>query len=255
MSLKFHIDAAKIASQFKEFATEIEQDLKKSIANLAAITHAKVQEMASQELKSSRKEFLDSLGFEEIADGIWVVSIDESGLWREEGIEPNFDMKPGLLSKNAKISKKGNKYKIIPFDYGKAPSQTAPSAQVIVNAIRQNLKRENVPFKKIERNPDGSPKTGKLHTFNFGNPNGRLGGPGRGTTPAMKGVSIYQTITKSGNVRRDILTFRTVSSGPGSEGKWIHPGSEAKKFLDRALEFSINEFENKILPEILEKWG
>jgi hypothetical protein len=67
-------------------------------------------------------------------------------------------------------------------------------------------------------------------------------------------VSIYQSVTATGNVRRDILTFRTVSEGPASQGKWIHPGLPPKHFLDRASEWAIKEWENNILPAVLEKY-
>lgn len=254
MSLKFNIDANAIAEQFKAFKLEVEQDLNKAVANLAAITDAKVKEMANQELHTSRQEFMDSLGFEEVSPGVWIISVDESGLFVEEGIDANKDMKPGLLAKDFKVSKDGNRYKAIPFDYGAPPSTQSPSTMQIVSYLRQQLKKEAIPFKKIERNTDGSPKVGKLHEFDFGNPRGTMGGPGKGNTPVLNGLSIYQTVTKTGNVRRDILTFRTVSSGPGSQGKWHHPGLEAKKFLDRALDWAMKEWEEKILPEVMKKW-
>jgi hypothetical protein len=254
MALKFNIDAAAIAAQFKEFATEVEQDLQKAVANLAAITDAKVKEMANNELHSTRKKFMDSLGFEEVSPGVWVISVDEGGLFVEEGIEPNKDMKPDLLEKDYKTSKDGHRYKAIPFDYGKAPSQQTAKTQELVSYLKQELKKQNVPFKKIERNSDGSPKVGKLHEFDFGNPGGRMGGPGNGNTPVFKNLSIYQSVTAAGQVRRDILTFRTVSSGPASANKWIHPGLDAKKFLDRALEWAMKEWEDKILPEVMKKW-
>lgn len=249
-NLKIKIDTASIAAQFKALALEVEQDLNKGIANLAAITHAKVAEMAGDELKSSRKTLTDNLGFEEISPGVWVVSIDEEALWIEEGIEANHDMKPDLLKGATKTSKDGYKYRSISFDHGKAPSQMTGAAQMIVQRIKSNLKKEGVPFKKIEKNPNGSPRTGKLHTFDWGGSR-----PGKGNTPELKGVSIYQTVTKSGNVRRDILTFRTVSGGPKSAGKWLHPGFQAKKFLDRAADWAMKEWEDKILPEVLAKYG
>lgn len=250
MALKIKIDTQSIAKQFKELALEVEQDLNKGVANLASITHAKVAEMASDELHSSRKQLMDNLGFEEINPGVWVVSIDQDALWIEEGIEPNFDMKPGLLKGAQNTSKDGYKYRVIPMDHGKAPSQMNGYAQGLVAKIKANLKREGVPFKKIEKNANGSPRTGKLHEFSWDSEI-----PGKGNTPALKGVSIYQTITKSGNVRRDILTFRTVSGGPKSHGKWIHPGYDPKRFLDRAAEWATKEWEDKILPEILSKYG
>lgn len=249
MSIKIKFDVDKIAAQFKEFAMEVEQDLVKSVANLAAITHAKVSEMAQQELHSTRKDFMNSLEFEEIVPGVWVVSVDEKGLYIEEGIEANKDMKPDLLKRGAKTSKDGHKYKSIPFDYGKYKSHLTPYAQGVVNQIKQNLRKQGILFRKIEFNKDGSPRTGKLHSLDFG---GEI--PGKGNTPVMKGVSIYQSITKRGSVRRDILTFRTVSSGPASEGKWIHPGLEPKHFLDKAAAWAMKEWEDNILPEILNKW-
>jgi hypothetical protein len=254
IKLNFNIDAAALADQFKSFKLEVEQDLNKAVANLAAITDAKVKEMASKELKSSRQPFMDSLGFEEISPGVWIISVDESGLWVEEGIESNKDMKPDLLAKDFKTSKDGNRYKAIPFDYGTAPSTQTPSTQMVVSYLKSQLRKEKIPFRKIEKNVDGSPKVGKLHELDFGNPRGTMGGPGKGNTPQFKNLSIYQSVTKSGNVRRDILTFRTVSSGPGSQGKWHHPGLEAKKFLDRALDWAMKEWEEKILPEVMEKW-
>ncbi|CAM6004820.1 unnamed protein product [Sphagnum balticum] len=237
-------------------ALDIKKDFDKGVAQLAAVTHARVVEMASEELHSSRKTFMDNLSFEEVAAGVWVVAVDEKGLWVEEGIEPNFDMKPGLL--------KGKPYRVIPFDHGKAPSQLNGYAQNLVSNIRAQLKKEKVPFKKLENYADG-PNKGKpiagqvdkpvrLHTFDFSK--GRQSqGSGFGGNPDLKGVNIYQTLTKSGNVRRDIMTFRTVSSGPASEGKFIHPGTKRHKFLDRALEWGTEIWETKILPEILDKYS
>lgn len=252
MSLKLEVNASEIAAQFKELALEVEQDINRGIASVAAMTHAKVAEMAAEELNTTLKTLQDSLGFEEISQGVWVVSIDEKALWIEEGIEPNKDMKPDLLRGARKTSKKGHKYRPIPFDYGKAPSQMSPQTEMLVAKIKQHLKKEKIPFKKIEKHADGkTPKLGKLHEFTIDSERPSA----RASTPALQNVSIYQSRTSTGNVRRDILTFRTVSESPASQGKWIHPGLTAKKFLDRAFEFAVNKWENEILPEILKKYS
>lgn len=249
MSLKIKVDIQSLAQQCKEFALEAEHDLKKGVAGLAASTHANVAMMASQELHSSRKDFMDNLGFEEIAEGIWVVSIDEKGLWIEEGLEAGHDMKPDLL-KNAKTSKNGYRYQIIPFEHTKPPSQTTDTAKDIVRQIKNNLKKERIPYKKIEKDSRGKPKLGKLHSFSWDSAI-----PGRGNTPVLSRVSIYQNLNKqTGKVQRDIFTFRTVSENPKSNGKWIHPGVKAKKYLDIAAEWAMRTWENEILPEILNKW-
>lgn len=259
MNLKFKFDAAKFAEQFKNFAVEVENDIQKGIATLAAQTHARVLQMAEENLSSATfLEFRNTVGFDEISPGIYIISVAEEGMWVEEGVKPNTDMKPALL-KNGKTSKSGTKYKVIPFDYGKTPSRTGTAMAAIIPKLEQELKKQlggsaKGIIRRIERNADGSPKVGKLHEFNFGNPNGRMGGPGKGNTPIFNGVSIYQTVTATGNVRRDVMTFRTVSSGPASAGKWIHPGLKAQKFLDKAFEMAIKDWEQNKLPEILAKW-
>lgn len=254
MGIKFNIDTSSIAAQLKEFALEIEQDLQKAAADLAAVTNAKVKEMVATELKTGVKEFQDAVGWEEVAPGIFVVYIDESALWREDGLPPGFDMKPGLLKNATMVSKDGHRYRSIPFDHGKGgPATRTPQAEQIVSQIKSFLRKEKVPFKKIEKNADGSPRTGKLHRFK--EVPGSEPPTDRASHSALAGLSIYQTQdAKTGKVRRDILTFRTVSSGPASQNKWIHPGMEPKNFLDRAAEWATREWEDKILPEIINKW-
>jgi hypothetical protein len=253
MSIKINIDVAAIAAQFKEFAVEAEQEFIQGVKALASMTHAKVAELASQELKSSLKTLQDNLKFEEVSDGIWVVAIDEDALWIEEGLDANFDMKPGLL-RDGETAKDGHKYRVVPFEHSKAPSQMNGYAQNLVDRIKSELKQQKVPFKKIEKNAQGSPRVGLLHEFNFGGET-----PGKGNTPVLDRLRIYQTQTPGGGVRRDIFTFRTVSDKPNQKDKWLHPGVDAKKFLDRAVEWAMKEWETKVLPDLMTKvmkdWG
>lgn len=246
-NLKFEIDAEAIAKEFAEFALEVEQDLNTAVANLAAITNAKVKEMAQKELHSTRQKYIDALSFAEISPGLWVVSLDESALWIEEGL-PEHDMRPDLL-KNAKMSKNGIQYKVIPFNHSVAPSTLTQPAQEAQAFIKANLKKQGIPFKKIEVNADGSPKVGKLHSnLNFGG-----GTQGKGTSQRGDGVNIYQNKTASGSIRRDVMTFRTVTSK--SDGKWQYPGLDPKLFLDRAYEEALSLWESEILPDVLKRWG
>lgn len=255
-SLKINIDVAKLAAEFRELALEAEQEITKAVAGLATMTHARVAEQASMKLKSSLKQFQDNLGFEEISPGIWVVSIDQPALWVEEGIEPGHDMKPDLL-KNAEVGPNGKRHKVIPFDHGAPPTQRNATADRIVGELKQGLREINkkrkdnglqaVNIAKIEKNSDGSPRVGKLHEFDI--PSDKP--TANAKHPALKGLTIYQSKdSKTGNIRRDVLTFRTVSdsSDPNS---WIHPGFKAQNFLDEAANWALTEWENKILPELL----
>ena len=249
-NLKLKLDTSSLATTLKEYAAEVEQDINKGVARLAAQTKAHVLMDAGAELSSPTfKTFSKSVGMDDISPGIWVVSIDEKGLWVEEGIEPNTDMKPGLLKNATKTSKDGFKFRSIPFDKGKGKASATNYEFQLREQVKSALKKEGIPFKKIEKGSDGKPLTGLLHKKDFG---GEI--PGKGNTPVLQGVSIYQTLTKSGNVRRDILTFRTVSGGPKSAGKWFHPGYAPKKFLDRAQAWAEKEWEQTFIPEILSKW-
>lgn len=243
-----NIDVAGIAAQFKELQLEVEQDLQQGVARLAASMHAKILEDSQQELHSSRRQYSDALNrLEEVAPGIFLISLEESAMWIEEGIKPGYDMKESLL-KNPKLYPSGKKYKIVPFEYGKTPSSMSGFAKSVSSNIQRELKKRSVPYKKIEYGANGEAKTGRLHEFNFGGEK-----PGKGNTPVMKGVNIYQSM-QNGSVRRDILTFRTVTDGPESAGKWIHPGFAPKKFFEKAEEWGLKEWEQVMLPDILGKW-
>jgi len=262
VSLKLSANVDAITSQFQEFAKDIEDEMNKSMKNLATLAHAQIKLEASRgedKLKTTLSMYLEALSEpQETAPGLYVITLDEKALFIEEGMTAH-DMKPDLLQ--------GRKYRVIPFKYNTKPTDTAPDTQLLISAIQNKLKSEKIPYSKIEYNPDGSPKLGKLHDLKWGvnlrdqSKDGRMSGnigakvPGKGNTPRLQGLSIYQKLDQTGNVRRDILTFRTVSAGPAGDGKWMHPGLAAKKYMDKAMEEATRMWEEKILPGILEKWN
>lgn len=249
MNLKFFVNAQEIAAEFKEMKEQVEKAVTEGVRQVASMTYAKTQELASSKLKSTRDIYLDNLSFKEIENGIWVVTLDEPALWIEEGRKSG-SMIPDLLKKNAKIAKDGSRYKIIPFNRGKTPSQTPVSAQPMVNLLKTALRAAKIPYRKIEYNQDGSPRLGRLHTLNINSPRPSP----RASSPALHGVTIYQSMTTRGKVRRDIMTFR-IASSKHEGSKWIHPGLEARKFMDESLEWASNIFDKEILPAILEQFS
>jgi len=250
INLKFFIDAEALAKEFGELKKQVEEAITLGVKQVASMTYAKTQELASSKLRSTRQLYLDNLSFQEVGQGIWVVSLDQPALWLEEGRKAG-DMTEDLLRKNAKIAKDGSRYKAIPFEHGKSPSQTSANALMLVNQIKAELKARKIPYKKIEYNADGSPRLGRLHTIrdiNSPKPSARA------SHGALDSLTIYQRRLPSGKIRRDILTFRTVSSKMKGS-KWIHPGIEPKKFMDEALEWAEKIFNDEILPSILDKYS
>ena len=249
-NIKLNLDTGALTELLKEFSLEVEKDLNEGLKTLTTMTHAHVLELAEQELKSTKTMFKQNVTWAEIAPGVFAVTILSPAVWIDDGIKEDTDMKPALL-KNAKVSKSGVRYKIIPFDQAKGPSNLTAPAKNDLQELKSALKKKGVPYKKLELNEDGSPKLGKLHSFDLG---GRV--PGKGNTPILDRVNVYQTKNeKTGKVSRQITTFRTVTDGPGSEGKWIHPGLAPKDFLRRAGEWAETIWTTQIIPEIQRKYN
>ena len=246
--LKFEIDTSTIASEFGEIKREVSADLKKAVSGLASMTHAKTLELAN-ELGSMSKTYKDNISFQQIEENIWIVELDEKALWIEEGRKGGF-MDELLNGKSAKTNAKGEKYAVIPFEHSKNPSEQSSKAQELTNAIKSELKEQGINYRKPEYNADGSPKLGLIKRFNVDSAkikDSHKDGP-------LKGVAIYQRMDKGGKVRRDVMTFRIITERHREEGKWVHPGMEGKKLMDKAFSWCLDIWDNQILPEVLAKY-
>lgn len=244
MDLKFTINIDDLTNKVETFKEQFKADLLLGIKKLVGQINAHIKDEASKKLHSSYKLFLENYDMHETGANIWEFRIEKPALWIEEGLKPGFDMKEKILN--------GKRYRIIPFDWGKPPTQQPNKMKEIRSELSALLKQNKVSIDplRIEKNSDGTPKIGKLHSFDFG---GKL--MGKGKTPVLQGVSIYQSRDqKTGNVRRDILTFRTMVADPGQSGMWKHPGYEGKKFLNEAQEWAESYWEKEMLPEILSRW-
>ena len=249
--LKFEIDVNSIASEFGEMKKDLSKDLKQAVGGLASMTHAKTLELATQELGSLQKMYKDNVSFQQLEENIWVVSLDEKALWIEEGRKSGF-MEELLNGKSSKTSASGEKYAVIPFEHSKNPSEQSSRAQQLTNMIKDELKERGINYRKPEYNADGSPKLGLIKRFNV--ESAKLKESHK--DEPLKGVAIYQRMDKNtGKVRRDIMTFRVITERHREEGRWIHPGRAGDKLMDKAFEWAMNEWDSKILPEVLAKYG
>jgi hypothetical protein len=162
-------------------------------------------------------------------------------------------MKPGLL-KGGKTSKDGHGYRIVPMNQAKSATEMSPNTagyeQSMVDKVKSVLKKKGIPYKKLEIDPKtGSPRIGRLHSLDIESYT-----PGKGNTPQLHGINIYQTKQKDGSVKRSITTFRTVTDNQDQKDKWIHPPVDARDFFPQAKKWAESEWETEILPAILEKY-
>lgn len=261
--IQIKLNVKDLAAQCKEFAKEVEADIKKGVARLAAATHQEVLNMASNgpdKLDSSQRQFLENVKYKpDETIGIYIITILEDGMFVEEGVHAGkMNTESWLLKSNkAKTNKDGKKYVFVPFEWGRPPSSLPASDELrkrdrdYVQDLRKELNAQKIGWKKIERNDKGSPRIGILHEFNFGGPK-----PGKGNTPIFNRVTIAQEDKTDKNtgkkfIQRNITTFRTATEDkPG----WEHPGLKPKHYLEKAEDFFWKEFEEKILPEVFRKW-
>lgn len=260
--IKVNLDIGPLSQYLENFAKELVKDLKENIEGLAKSTHAHIVKESGKKLtKWDRKKYLENLGqAEQISDFLWEITLAKPATGIEEG-RPEWDMKgpPGGLLHVEKPGSKGKikttkdrrKYRVIPFKQGKESNtlnveKIAKQEELMAN-IKGFLKNKGVPLRKLEIDPrTGAPKIGKLHSFNI--PSGI---PGKGNTPELHGLTIYQTKNAKGQVKRTMTTFRTAIEG---DGKWMRPGIEGKGLFDEARDFAEQQWEAKILPMILDKY-
>lgn len=262
--IKVNLDVSALTQYLENFAKEITKDLKQSIHALATGAHNHIKKDAQKNLHSFRQQYLDNLSPpEKIDDFLWVITLNEKAEWIETGRPQPYDMKIGLLKKG-KLSKDGVLYRVVPMNQGKAPTEMSSGnkedEQEMVNKVRAELKKKGIPYKKLEVDSHGSPRHGgfdangnpiplRLHTLNI---DSHI--PGKGVSPQLHGINIYQTKHKDGSVKRSITTFRTVTSSEDQQDKWIHPPVEARNFFEKAKVWAEQEFETIILPALMEKY-
>lgn len=252
-NFRIAIDIKEITKELDDFKKEVEREVIQGVKSLAHMTHAKLRELARDELGSLNKKYQEAIEFINPEDNMWIVNLKEEAMFVEEGRKSGF-MSELLDGKSSKTSKEGKKYAIIPFEHSKGPSEQSSQARKLTDEIKTFLKRKNVNWQKIEYGADGSPRIGLLHRFDI--PSARSKGKltPKSRDPLLKGVAIYQTKTESGNVRRDVMTFRVIHEDHKEEGKWVHPGMEGKKLMDKVYEWALKEWDSTILPSILQEY-
>jgi hypothetical protein len=293
MDLTLDLDISKILDLGNDLKI-FENELHRAAQLLAGQTHLHILESVQQKLHTRREIYIKNLAKPtEIQPGVFMITLGEDAGWIEDGMPPH-SMVLDLLGDNPEVAKDGSRYRVIRFDHSKGgATQTSPAEQVLVSAIKTELKKMRIPWKGVERNGDGSPKSGVLHKIKMGTPDrppdtqspnltrdpnlppnqhgyghGAVGSPMVGPTgiPFLKGLTVSQSplfdsdgkpkLDKKGKqmAGRTISTFRVVSSK--HEGKsWRYPGIEACSFFDEAVVWAEREWDQKMLPDLLKKLG
>lgn len=265
----FNLDLGPIIAMVKEFRPAEHQAMRDAARDLSYQTYSHILEEIQDKLHSTRQKYLDALHIEQVDDDTWLISLDSSAMFIEEGIPPNKDMLDGLLkSAKAKTAKDGSRYIVVPFAHNKGPTSSTPAGTNLTDTIKAEMKKRKIPYGKLEMDAAGKPKTGLLHSFDImkrplktaegaGQGKGPIGSVKQGPTgiPLLQGVRVYQHAVKDKTgkekIQKSIMTFRVASSKHKGQGRWVHPGLEAKRFFDEAAAWALKEFEDRIRDQVL----
>ena len=220
----------------------------------ASQAHGFVVQEVQSKLKGSRKLYLANLvGPFESGDNVWVVALKSGAAMIEDGYAPH-DMIPYLTKgPKAKMSKEGYKYNVIPFGYsGRGESEMSHQQAQLVSFVKTELKKRGLD--RIIKDSQGNALTGKVATVN-------ITGPGtpwsRQGTPLLSGLTVYQRMITNQNtgktsIRRDVMTFRTVSEKQSGTGAWYNKGYAGAHIFEK-VERQVDEAWNKMINELVKE--
>lgn len=276
MEFKIAANLEEIAERLKSTRYQIDFMLRSSVERLSISTHAFVVGYAQEKLHGwTREEFFGEEGknvrWTEVAEGFWVVEIDPSVAWIEEGRDPTFMGEWLLKGDKVKTAKDGSKYRIIPFTHARRNKVFNTD---FVDDIKQAVKTSGFNMKKLDRDESGNPKIGMIGKLTFGTnvtqrspENERFFSKGRSESvgkalglPAYSGKHYLDnaivTQRKVGNsVKKEVVTFRVISSKHEGEGRWMYPAVPALNSIPAAYDYASKEWDKimKSLEEHLAK--
>jgi hypothetical protein len=258
-------------SDLLDLGPAADAEMQRAAAQLTAATHAKVVELANAKLHSRRGPFLSALSYFQVDDHTFVVNLDASARWIDDGMKPHNMLDDLLKSKKAKRAKDGSTYLVVPFQHNKGKQNMTPAQQKLLNTIKNELAKVDATPNKIEVDANGKPpRLGLVRSLDINNKpmstralrigRGPYGGVAQGPTgiPLLRGVRVYQREfkDKAGDTKmgRFVMTFRIASSKHrDAGGRWDHPGTPPMNLMEEALSWAMNEWESKIAPSVLAK--
>jgi len=262
----FIINSNQIADQLRQSVSAIQGRVRQEAEALSVSAHAFIIQKAQAELKGFQLQaFLGdnnrNVRWSKVDKNIWVVEIDESAAWVEDG-RPSVSMatdtwllKPG--AKGVKTAKDGSTYRSIPMTSGRftGPGQGKVGNPVLSSMVKSAMKQNKISLKKIDMNPDGSPKLGVVSKLNiqapgsqgqfpflYSEPRDQAAADLTGLQPhggifKLEGAVVTQRMGEKGKVIREAITFRTVSSKHQAEGRWMAPEVKGLHSMQAAYDY------------------
>jgi len=273
---EFKANLREIAAKVGQTADAIGSTVQDEIRKLSIATHAFVVNHANEHLSGwKRSHFFGSdnqnVRWVQIDENMWVVEIDPSVAWIEEGRDATSMATDKWLLKpdKAKLAKDGSTYRVIPMD-AKKDNRRNPELKNILN---DQLQKQGVDMSTLDLDGSGQPKLGVIKKLNFGTnvteksssnemffsaprsaeQGKKLGLPAYGGKHQLQGAVVTQRKDERGGVKKEATTFRVVSSKHEAEGRWMYPKVEPLDSIPKAYEFAEQQW-NKIVAALEESF-
>jgi len=245
---------AEIGQDVKKLTDEAVKRARQGVQLLAVQTHALILQKAQSKLNATRKKYLENLSVDKIYSGedqeIWAVSLKKDAGWIEEGY-PAGSMIDRILNngKPPKKSKDGSEYKTIPFEHSKPKSDMSAAQVRIANYAKSQIKKQGLD--KVITDEAGKPKLGKVATVKIDDKKQPIS---KFNKPLLSGLTIYQREVKTASgktkIKRDIFTFRTISSKHKGSGLWETKGYDGAKIFDEVSD-EVDKMWSEMIKDIL----
>jgi len=276
-----------IASEVSDILDSTNQKLKNGLRNLAESTLAKADQMASMRLNSTRQQYVDSLKLEKIGKDVYSIYLEDDAKHLETGYDSYNMIQAGLArGPKSKVSSRGYRYVVIPFQNRKNAPPNTPSGDRQIQHV-QNVKERGwsasspnnqgvAPakgvhsgtslgdaIKELEKKSGLSKNipgvTGKVGTWTshpannkkavFIDQNGKQDviDLERPFNPLLDGLMKFQNKVGKRTVG-SFVTYRVASENPESKGKWVHPGFQGAKIFPELENWAMDQLQ-KLMDE------
>ena len=268
MAFFVDVDISALSEMGKVLDKATEEAMKRAGDNLTTMTRAHIVEEAAKKLHSRRKMYVEGLTQFQLDDDTWVVNLDAKVRWIDDGMSAHNMVDDLLKSPKAKTAKDGSKYMVVPFKHNVGPASSTTAQQDLTSTIKRYMADKKMAYGSVLKDQNGKTKYGMVQKFDILDKPIKIGnGPGQGRgpigsvkqgptgIPLLAGVRVYQRPLPSsdgkGLVRKDVMTFRIVSSKHKGQDRWNYPGIDGVHIMDEAYQWALKTWEKEVVPGLM----
>lgn len=242
-NISLKLSASKLGKSLESLSSKLEAELQQAVGDIANTAFASMQAQI-QKINSdrNREEMKSALDFTDLGKGAFLISLNsELAKKLDSGYGP-FDMKPGMLNSQSKVSsgsrkgqpwvqksKEGKKYAFVPFDQSATVKKPTGDLMADIKALKAvNRQGRTQKLTSIFKDDFGKPLQGKVAVASSENKN-------------LNQMTKFQHTNDKGKTFSVYMTWRVISEN--STG-WKHPGFKGYSIFKQVEDWVSQELDN-----------